>query len=92
MKDFSENDLVMVRIEGFGGYTNTWWRVRFIDNDGTFIGELERRDRIMCEDYEIGEHVELETEDVQAVYQEGDQFCYGDQVTICDCKALCRNK
>lgn len=37
-----ENDLVMIRVETKFGYTNTWWRIMFIDNDGTFIGKLER--------------------------------------------------
>lgn len=85
-------DLVMTRDQTSSGYTNLWWRVMFIDNDGTFVGELERFDRMVDIDYEKGEHVTIECDDITQTYEEGMQFCYGDNITICDCPALCRNK
>ena len=85
-------DLVMTRDHVSCGYTNLWWRVMFIDNDGTFVGELERFDRTFEFDYEKGEHVKINCDDISKTFEEGMQFCYGDTVTICDCTGLCRNK
>lgn len=93
---FKEGDLVMTRDQVAGGYTRLWWKVMFLDNDGTFVGELERFDWSLNLElnlgYQKGEHVEIDIADVQEVYQEGMQFCYGDRVTVCECPALCRNK
>jgi hypothetical protein len=33
----------MIRFETEYGYSNTWWKVLFVDNDETFIGQLERK-------------------------------------------------
>lgn len=87
-----EKDLVMIRVETRFGYSNTWWRVMFIDNDGTFIGKLERHHWKEYEDHKKGDDVRLEISKVQRTYKEGEQFCYGDNITICECTALCRNK
>lgn len=87
-----DNDLVMLRFETKYGYSNTWWRVKFVDNDGTFIGELERCHWYEFTEYKKGEHIRLDIDRIQSVYEEGDQFCYSDNITICDCKALCREK
>lgn len=40
--EVKEHDLVCLRMETKFGYSNTWWRVMFIDNDQTFAGKLER--------------------------------------------------
>ena len=82
----------MLRLETEYGYSNTWWRVRFIDNDKTFVGELERCHWHEFTKYGKNEHVRLSIKDIQHVYEEGEQFCYGDNITICNCESLCRNK
>lgn len=91
-------ELVMLRLPNDLDYSgrqrhyNTWFRVKFIDNDGTFIGEMERYEWGEFELYSKGEQVKLSVDKVLQVYNEGDQFCYGDRVTICRCEGLCRNK
>ncbi len=87
-----ENDLVLLRLETKYGYSNTWWRVKFIDSDETFIGELEKCHWIEFTDYKKGEHVRFDVDKIQHVYIENEQFCYSDDITICDCVGLCRNK
>ena len=87
-----ENDLVMIRVETKFGYTNTWWRVMFIDNAGTFIGELERHHWFEYDEHKKGDHVRLDIDKIQHIYKEGEQFCYSDNITICECKSLCREK
>ena len=84
-----EGDLVAIREECSTGYTTKWVRVKFIDNDYTFIGHLER-----CERYhgEMGSVNTYNTYDVIDIYQDDYNFCYDDNVTVCDCKGLCRNK
>lgn len=88
---FKEQDLVCARLEVPTGYSNHWLRVLFVDNDETFIGEVER-----CEwryaAYQKGEHVRLNVEQVSSIWKEGEEFCYSDDVTICSCPGLCRNK
>ena len=90
--NFSKEDLVMLRSETRFGYAQTWWRVKLVDNDGTFIGELERHHWMEYEDHKKGGHVRHYIDDIKEVYKEGMQFCYGDNISICECKALCRNK
>jgi len=87
-----ENNLVMLRLETDYGYSNTWWRVKFIDNDGTFIGELERCHWLEFTEYKKGEHVRFDIDEIKRVYKENEQFCYGDNITICECKGFCREK
>ena len=87
-----EQDLVKLRLETRFGYSNTWWRVMFIDNDGTFIGRLERHRWQEYEDHKKGEDVRWNVDKIRHVYKEGEQFCYGDNVTICSCEGLCRDK
>ena len=93
---FKEGDLVMLRLpntpaKGRQRHYNTWFRVAFIDNNGTFIGIVERIERDF-DFYKIGEHISIVCEQVQRVYKNGDQFCYSDGVTVCNCSTLCRNK
>lgn len=96
--EIKEQDLVMLRLknfphqEGRQRHHNTWFRVMFIDNNGTFIGKVEKIERGEFTLYSIGEDILLSVEKVQHVYQDGEEFCYGDGVTICDCIGLCRNK
>ncbi|WP_257657686.1 hypothetical protein [Parapedobacter lycopersici] len=94
---FKEDDLVMLRLpndadfEGRQPHYNTWFRVMFIDNDGSFIGVVEKTDKEFRM-YEIGQHIMLDAAKVQRIYNRGDQFCYSDGVTVCNCSSLCRNK
>lgn len=96
--EIKEKDLVMLRIpndpnyEGRQRHYNTWFRVMFIDNDDSFIGECEKIDRTEFTLYEKGESIRLEINKVLRIYKEGEQFCYGDDITICQCTGLCRNK
>ena len=90
--NISEGSLVMVRVATDYGYSNTWWRVMFCDTDETFIGRLERHHWHEYTMHKKGDDVRINAYDVQQVYKEGNQFCYGDDITICDCSGLCRNK
>ena len=89
---FSEGALVMLRLSTDYGYSNTWWRVMFCDNDGTFIGRLERHHWHEYTAHKKGDDVRWDAEKVQHIWNEGEQFCYGDNITICSCSGLCRNK
>lgn len=86
------NSLVMLRLETSYGYSNTWWRVKFIDSDGTFIGELERYNSMEFTEYKKGEHAKFDIDKIQRIYKENEKFCYGDNITICKCEGLCRDK
>jgi hypothetical protein len=94
----SDNDLVLIRLPNDLNYTgrqrhyDCWFRVKFIDNDGTFIGKLERIDKYEFTLYKIDDCVSLSRDKVQHVYQNGEQWCYGDGITICNCTGLCREK
>lgn len=96
--EIKEKDLIMIRLnndpnyEGKQRHYNTWFRVMFVDTDGTFIGRVEKVDRHEFELYKIGQDVRLDIDKVQRTYQEGQQWCYGDDITICECSGLCRNK
>lgn len=76
---------------------DVWVRVKFIDTDGTFVGEAERIERntwseLTIKIFEKGEHVRI---GIDRVYQTEDpdkEFCYSDNVTQCSCPGLCRNK
>lgn len=75
----------------------TWIRVKFIDNDGTFVGEAERIERNTWSEqvitiFEKGEQVRIAMDRVSAVEDPTKDFCYGDNVTQCECPGLCRNK
>ncbi len=89
---FVEGDLVMLRLQTSYGYSNTWWRVMFIDNDETFIGKLERLDRSTYETHSIGDIERFPITLPQRLYKEGEVFCYSDNITICNCSGLCREK
>ena len=96
--EFKEQDLVMLRLpndleyQGRQRHYNTWFRVMFVDNDGTFIGKMERYEWGGFELYNKDEFVKLQADKVLRIYKDGEQFCYGDRVTICECSGLCRNK
>ena len=83
------NDLVLIRIID-KIYYNTWFRIMFIDNDNTFIGKCERIDNDFNL-YEIGDCIKFDKNQIQRIYN-NEEFCYSDNVTICKCKGLCRNK
>lgn len=46
---------------------------------------------IQAVEYE-GDCERFDNSKVQRVFQNGEQFCYGDNITICNCAGLCRNK
>lgn len=87
-----ENDLAMLRLKTDYGYSDTWWRVKFVDNDGTFIGQLERNHWHEYQDHQKGETETFGLDQIKRIYKEGEQFCYGDNITICTCKGLCLEK
>lgn len=89
---YKEVDLVMLRHNTEYGYSNSWWRVVFIDNDNTFIGVLEKCHWLYYKNHKKGEHIRFDADSVQRVYQEGQQFCESDDITICSCIGLCREK
>ena len=74
----------MIRFETQYGYSNTWWKVLFIDNDETFIGQLERKHWYEFTQYQKGEHVKLSLHDIKHIHQTDEQFCYSDNITICN--------
>lgn len=90
-------ELVMIRLNNDPSYTgrqrhyNTWFTVMFIDNDGSFIGRCTRVDPDFTL-YQFNQDVKLSQDKVQHTYQQGEQFCYSDKITICKCKGLCDNK
>lgn len=92
MGKFKEGDLVMVRLQTEYGYSNTWWRVMFIDNDETFIGKLEKHHWREYTEHKNGDTEKIYLSQVQRIYKEGEQFCYSDKITICTCEGLCKNK
>jgi len=91
-----ENDLVLLRLpndlqyQGRQRNYSTWFRVLFINNDGTFQGQCERIDDDFIT-YQSGQIVTLLIDKILRTYN-NEQFCYADNVTICDCDGLCRNK
>lgn len=95
---FHEGDLVCVPIRNTGnqmpdtGTFKTWVRVKFIDNDGTFIGVVEKTNKLWFDKYRIGATLTIDCDMVTDVLQEDYQFCYSDGVTVCKCSALCREK
>jgi hypothetical protein len=96
---FKEGDLVMIRLSNDPDsdyrqrHYNTWFRVMFIDNDNTFVGRCERVEYSHeFKLYKLDQDVRFNIGNVLSIYKEGDQFCYGDGVTVCKCSGLCRNK
>jgi hypothetical protein len=92
MVEIKDGDLVMLRLESDYGFSNTWWRVLFWDTDGTFIGKLEKRHWLEHAHLEIGLQQTHLISKIQSVYKQGEQFCYSDNITICTCRGLCREK
>lgn len=90
--EIQESDLVMVRQPTNYGYSNTWWRVLFIDNDGSFVGKLERCHWLEYETHKKGDCERFDLTEVKRIYNKGEKFCYGDNITICNCEGLCKEK
>lgn len=87
--EFKEQDLVQVSMHTLYGWTSFWARVMFIDTDDTFIGKIEKLPRRGI-DGEIGEDIRIDSAKVTAKF-EGQQLCYSDDVSICDCPGVCRD-
>lgn len=92
----TEGSLVMIRRKNNDPnsilFTHTWWRVMFIDLDETFVGKLERHHWRDYTAHKKDDTERFEVKQIEGLYKEGQQFCYGDNITICDCPGLCRNK
>lgn len=89
----NEKQLVLVNLNDNNNLFRAWLRVKFIDLDNTFLGEIELVDK----DYtlhKIGEIIKLYTEDVIEIFSpnDGKDWCYSDNITRCDCLGLCHNK
>lgn len=78
--------------DGRQRHYNTWFRVMFVDTNGTFIGRCELIDWAEFTLYEKGQDVRLSIDKIQHKYKEGEQMCYSDNITVCRCEGLCRNK
>lgn len=94
--DVKDNDLVLLRLpndppyQGRQRHYNTWFRVKFIDNDGTAVGQCERAHF----DYtfmNVGSVYTFNMDKVQHIHKDNEQFCYKDKVTVCSCNGLCKN-
>lgn len=93
MKNFKEGDLVKIKFDFYKGFSRrAWLRVLFVDLDGTFHGEIERKES--GSELEIGKVLKLSSNEVLNVLDSNDnkEWCYGDNVTRCGCNGLCRNK
>lgn len=88
----SKNKLVMLRLPTDYGYSNTWWLVLFCDIDNTFIGKLEKHHWYEYTEHKKGDVVKWDIDKIQHIWEESEEFCYSDNITICECKGLCRNK
>jgi hypothetical protein len=89
---FKVGDLVALRVDDYGGRANYWFRVLGLNNDGTFVGLVERKEWWAKTYGKNHTFTDLKIEDVQGVYEEGQQFCYSDNVTRCSCEGLCKDK
>lgn len=91
---FKEKDLVCVPFRPFPNQGRNWYRVMFIDNNGTFIGRLEKiNDRLdISREHYVGMDYTIDIENVSETYKEGVQWCYSDDTLTCECKGLCREK
>ena len=98
---FENDDIVAIRIivtlydskfKPFKEIIDSWWKVMFKDSDGTFIGRNVKYDSHFSHHKIKFEDTKFQNNVVKHVLSEGDQFCYADGVTICDCKGLCREK
>lgn len=93
----SDQDLVKMKVETSHGNIWPWFRVKFADNDGTFIGTIEKHPKnVRIHEYLRG-YVRYKNSEVHQVLPggklpEGKQFCYSDDISICDCPGTCRNK
>jgi hypothetical protein len=74
-----------------------WLRVKLIDNDHTFVGEVERVEnnnglKTEINILNIGDHVRLSIDRIDSLEDKNKSFCYSDSVTQCSCPGACRNK
>lgn len=88
--EFKEQDLVQISIHTLYGWLSVWVRVMFVDADDTFIGRIEKLPRRGI-DGEIGQDIRYSNNQVTAIYTD-QQLCYSDNVSICNCPGLCRDK
>lgn len=84
-----QNSIELIEMTPF---YDTWFKVLFIDNDSTFIGELTRKDVFDFELYKKGEHVKLPLNRIQHVLKESDTICYKYNNLLCtyNCTGLCK--
>jgi len=75
----------------------TWIRVKFIDNDDTFAGEVERVESNRWSEIDINvleknSHHRFSADRVDGTEDLSKDFCYSDNVAQCNCPGTCRNK
>jgi len=85
-----ELDLVARLVLGAYGYETIWVRIAKINSDGTFFGIAENVDR-RNDRYIKGDQYLFDYDDSMIIYTD-QQLCYSDNVSICDCPGLCRDK
>ena len=89
-----KGNIVMLRLESDYGYVNTWWEIMRFDQE--LNGEFSFTGKLVKKHYEytkhkLGEYSQHLLETIQDVLRGGEIFCYSDNVTVCNCKGLCRN-
>jgi hypothetical protein len=84
------SDLVRVQVQGKYSTEHAWVRIATINDDKTFIGVAEKIDRYN-DKYIIGDQYLFDYYPGMLIYN-GQQLCYSDNVTICNCPGLCRDK
>lgn len=84
------SDLVRVEIQGKYNTEHGWFRIAIINNDNTFCGMAEKIDR-HNDKYIIGNQYLLDYYPDMIIYTD-QQLCYSDNVSICTCPGLCREK
>lgn len=95
----TEGDLVSIKVQMSDGNIWPWFKVLFVDLDGTFIARLEKYHKWVLNQKnhpEIFKDHKFLPSQISGVIKEQDisktQFCYSDDITVCDCPGTCRNK
>lgn len=95
----TEGDLVKMPVKLPEGMIYPWFKVLFVDLDGTFVGVLNKKIPYYGEDSHphLYEHHRFNVDLIKNVLAqgklpEGKEWCYSDGFTICDCPGPCRNK
>jgi len=95
--EMNENNLPEYKRDFDFKRLSAWLRVKMMDNDDTFIGEVERVERNMWSELEINflskqQQVRVAIDRVCEIEDQNMEFCYSDGVSQCSCPGLCREK